>query len=59
MNYLKRLAYVIVDAGKSEILRAVQQAGNFQAGAGTGSLEAKFFLPQGNFSFAFKDFLLI
>lgn len=47
---------MIVEAGKSEILRAVQQAGNFQAGAGIGSLGAKFFLPQGKFSCAFKDF---
>lgn len=54
--YHKRLACVIVESGKSEVLRAVQQAGNFQTGAGIGSLEEKFFLPQGNFSSAFKDF---
>lgn len=54
--YLKRLACVIVEAGKSEILRAVQRAGHFRAGADTGSPEAKFFLLQVNVSFAFKDF---
>ena len=51
--YSKELAYILVGAGKHEIHRANQQAGNSQAGAYAAVLRQNFFfIPQGNFSFA-------
>lgn len=57
--YSKKLAYIIVGAGKSEIHRADWQAGNSQTGADAVVLRQNFFIPQGNFGFILKDFQLI
>lgn len=58
--YSKKLASIIVGAGKSEIHQADWHTGNSQTGADAVVLRQNFFfIPQGNFSFIFKDFLLV